>query len=145
MAHENMTLLVNGQRAFPEIIRCIEEAQTSVYYKVVAVAAKTAGNSAASAIVSRTCDLPQTKVTGKLNLVGAPKLSWEKVDGAVKYKVYRAESENGTYKLMKTTTGTTYTNTNHKNGTTYYYYVVAVAENTWANSAASNVVKLTAK
>ena len=46
---------------------------------------------------------------------------------------------------MKTTTGTSYSNTNHVNGTTYYYYVVAVAENTWANSAASNVVKLTAK
>ena len=30
MAHENMTLLVNGQRAFPEIIRCIEEAEISV-------------------------------------------------------------------------------------------------------------------
>ena len=120
------------------------EAGVTYYYKVVAVAKKSAANSAA-AEVSRTCDLPQVKVTGKVNLVGTPKLTWEKVDGAVSYKVYRAESENGTYKLMKTTTGTSYSNTNHVNGTTYYYYVVAVAENTWANSAASNVVKLTAK
>ena len=119
-------------------------AGTTYYYKVVAVAKKTAANSA-PAEVSRTCDLPQVKVTGKVNLVGTPKLSWDKVEGAVSYKVYRAESANGEYKLMKTTTGTSYSNTNHVNGTTYYYYVVAVAENVWGNSAPSNVVKLTAK
>ena len=119
-------------------------AGVTYYYKVVAVATKSAANSAA-AQVSRTCDLPQTKLTGKVSLLGVPKLSWNEVDGAVKYKVYRAESETGTYKLMYTTTGTSYSNTNHVNGTTYYYYVVAVAENSWANSAASNVVKLTAR
>ena len=120
-------------------------AGVTYYYKVVAVASKTAANSAASAVVSRTCDLAQPKVTGKVNLVGNPKLNWDKVEGAVSYKVYRAESENGSYKLMKTVTGTSYTNTNNVAGTTYYYYVVAVAENTVANSAASNVVTLTAK
>ena len=119
-------------------------AGTTYYYKVVAVATKSAANSAA-ALVSRTCDLPQTKLTGKVSLLGTPKLSWNEVDGAVKYKVYRAESETGTYKLMYTTTGTSYSNSNHVNGTTYYYYVVAVAENSWANSAASNVVVLTAR
>ena len=30
MAQDNMTLLVNGRQAFPEIIRCIEEAEISV-------------------------------------------------------------------------------------------------------------------
>ena len=67
------------------------------------------------------------------------------MEGAASYKVYRAESQNGTYKLMKTTTGTSYSNTSHVDGTTYYYYVVAVAENTDANSAASAVITLTAK
>ncbi|MBR5020602.1 MAG: hypothetical protein IKY17_03150, partial [Oscillospiraceae bacterium] len=120
------------------------EAGVTYYYKVVAVAAKTAANSAA-AEVSRTCDLPQTKVTGKVNLLGNPKLSWDKVEGAVSYKVYRATEKDGEYKLMKTVSGTSYTNTNCVKGTTYYYFVVAVAENTWGNSAASNVVSLTAK
>ena len=120
-------------------------AGVTYYYKVVAVAAKTAANSAASAVVSRTCDLAQPKVTGKVNLLGNPKLNWDKVERAVSYKVYRAESANGSYKLMKTVTGTSYTNTSNVAGTTYYYYVVAVAENTAANSAASNVVTLTAK
>ena len=117
-------------------------AGVTYYYKVVACARKTAGNSAASAVVSRTCDLPQTKLTGKVNLLGRPKLTWNKVEGAVKYKVYRAETETGTYKLMYTTTGTSYTNTKDISGRSYYYYVVAVCENTWGNSAPSNIVKL---
>ena len=120
------------------------DAGVTYYYKVVAVAEKSAANSAA-AQVSRTCDLPQVKVTGRVTSTGNPKLTWEKVEGAASYKVYRAESQNGTYKLMKTTTGTSYSNTSHVDGTTYYYYVVAVAENTDANSAASAVITLTAK
>ena len=119
------------------------EAGVTYYYKVVAVAAKAAANSPASAVVSRTCDLPQVKgVTGKLNLLGRPKLTWNKVEGAVAYKVYRAETETGKYKLMRTTTGTSYTNTKNIDGRSYYYYVVAVCENTWGNSAPSNIVKL---
>ena len=76
---------------------------------------------------------------------GKVKLTWDSVDGAVKYQIYRATTRDGEYKLMYTTSGTSYTNTNNVAGTTYYYYVVAVAENTAANSAASNVVTLTAK
>ena len=111
----------------------------------MAVAAKTAANSAASEIVSRTCDLAQPKVTGSVNLAGNPKLKWEKVDGAVSYKVYRATSADGEYKLMKTTTGTSYVNSSNTAGKTYYYKVVAVAEKSAANSAASEIVKLKAK
>ena len=121
------------------------EAGVKYYYKVVAVAENTEANSAPSTIVSRTCDLAQPKITGKVTILGNPKLSWDKVEGAVSYKVYRAESETGDYKLMKTVTGTSFTNSSHVNGTTYFYKVVAVAENTAANSAASNVVSLTAK
>lgn len=121
------------------------ESGTAYYYKVVAVAEKSAANSAASAIVSRTCDLPQPKLTGKVTSGGNPKLTWEKIDGAVSYKVYRTTSASGTYKLMKTLTNTSYTNTSHVDGKTYHYYIVAVADKTAANSAKSNVVKLTAK
>ena len=119
-------------------------AGVTYYYKVVAVAEKEECNSIASAAKQRTCDLAQPKITGSVKKSGDPRLTWEKVDGAVAYKVYRATG-NGAFKLMFTTSGTSYTNTNNKVGTTYRYYVVAVAENTWANSAASNTVKLTAK
>ena len=115
------------------------------YYQVVAAAKKSAANSAPSAVASRTCDLPQPKLTGKVTTGGSPKLTWEPIAGAVQYKVYRAESGGGTYKLMKTLTGTSYTNTNHSDGKRYNYYVVAVADKTAANSAKSNIVKLTAK
>ena len=60
---------------------------------------------------------------------GKVKLTWNKIDGAAEYQIYRATSKNGTYKKMKTVTGTSYTNTVAEAGKLYYYYVVAVAKN----------------
>ena len=109
------------------------------YYYVVAVA-EDGTTSESSAIKSRTCDLPQPKVTVSNNATnGKVKLNWEKVEGAVGYKVYRSETKDGTYKLMKTVTGTTYTNTSAAAGKTYYYKVKAIAENSAADSAYSEV------
>ena len=56
------------------------------------------------------------------------KVSWSKVSGASGYVIYRATSENGTYKAIKTITkGTTtsFTNTGLTCGKTYYYKVKA--------------------
>ena len=119
-------------------------AGTKYYYKVVAVAEKTAANSAGTQ-VSRTCDLPQVQPSVKLNAKGKPNVTWKAVDGAVSYKVYRATSKDGTYSLMKTLTSTNYVNTNCTSGKTYFYKVVAVCSNTDGNSAASNIVSITAK
>ena len=57
---------------------------------------------------------------------GKPRVTWDKVDGAKKYEVYRATSKSGTYKKIYTTTGTTCTNTSADAGKTYYYKVRAV-------------------
>ena len=108
------------------------------------MAEKSAANSAGTQ-VSRTCDLPQVQPTIKLDAKGRPTVTWKAVDGAVSYKVYRSTSENGTYSLMKTATGTAYTNTNIVKGTTYFYKVVAVCANTDGNSAASKILSITAK
>ena len=70
---------------------------------------------------------------------GKIKVSWEKVEGAKAYKVYRATSKTGTYKLMKTTTSTSYTNTSVEAGKTYYYKVKAIHKNSAADSAYSEV------
>jgi fibronectin type 3 domain-containing protein len=72
-------------------------------------------------------------------------LSWNKVDGAVKYQIYRSTAQNGTYTLINTVTGTSTTNKNAVAGKTYFYKVVAVHSNANANSAYSTVVSITSK
>lgn len=108
------------------------------YYKVRAISKlKNAANSADSAYVSRTCDLPRPVVTIKLSK-GKPRLSWRKIEGAKAYEIYRATSKNGTYKKLATTTKTYATNTKVTSGKTYYYRVRALSEvRNAANSAYS--------
>ena len=121
------------------------EAGKTYYYKVRAIHSKSAANSADSAVVYRTCDLPRPVVEVELNSSGKPVLSWEAVDGAVKYRVYSATSKNGEYTRLITTAKTSITNTSAKAGTTYYYKVVAVAPESAANSAHSVIVSIKAK
>ncbi len=120
------------------------KAGTTYYYKVKAIHEKEAANSAYSSYNSRTCDLPRPDVEITLKK-GDPRLTWDKIDGAKKYEIYRATSKNGTYKLMKTTTGTSYTNSSAKEGTTYYYKVKAIHSKSAANSAYSTVRSIKAK
>ena len=54
------------------------------------------------------------------NASGKPQVTWNKVEGAVKYEIWRATSKDGTYTKMYTQSGTTYTNTTAKAGVTYY-------------------------
>ena len=115
------------------------------YYKVVAVDA--AGNkSDYSAAVSRTCDLAQPtnlKVTPKAD-TGKPYLTWDAVDGADRYEIWRATSKTGTYTKTYTTTKTSYNNTGAVANKTYYYKVRAVMdESSYASSAYSTVKSIT--
>lgn len=59
---------------------------------------------------------------------GKVKVSWEKVSGATHYAVYRSTSKNGTYKLISTVTGMSYTNSSLAIGTTYYYKVLPMTK-----------------
>ena len=70
--------------------------------------------------------------TGKL------KLRWDAIDGATKYEVHRSTDGGKTYSLLKTTTGTSLTNTSVTAGNKYYYKVKAIHSNTAANSAFSS-------
>ena len=113
------------------------------YYKVMAVHSKSAANSAYSEIKTITCDLPRPVVTIALSS-GKPKLSWKAIEGAKAYKVYRSESKSSGYKLMKTTTNLSYTNTGAEKGKTYYYKVMAVHTKSAANSAYSLIKSIKA-
>ena len=72
---------------------------------------------------------------------GCLRLTWDKVPNADQYKIYRATSSNGTYKLLYTTAYTSFSNTSVTAGSTYYYKVVAVDTNgSFASSAYSKAV-----
>lgn len=109
------------------------------YYKVRAVSSGGTKGSFSSAKY-RTCDLTRPEVRASNSSKGYPKLTWGKITGAESYKVYRATSKTGTYKLMKTTTSKSYTNTSAESGKTYYYKVKAVCSKSAADSAYSTVV-----
>ncbi|MBR5251272.1 MAG: hypothetical protein IKV52_00420 [Oscillospiraceae bacterium] len=115
------------------------------WYKVKAIHTNSSATSAYSTAVGRTVDLPQPKVTATLTSKGKPRIEWNAVDGAKEYAVYRATSENGTYKKMFTTTNTSYTNTSATAGTTYYYKVKAIHTDSNANSAYSVAKGVTSK
>ena len=121
------------------------EAGELYYYKVKAIAENTDANSAFSSAKKRVCDLERPDVTISRNSNGKPKLTWDEVEGAVKYKVYRATSKDGDYELLTTTSKTSVSNTSAVAGQTYYYKVRAIASNSDANSAYSAVDSIKSK
>ena len=112
------------------------------YYMVTAV--NDSGESAFSNTVSgqnkAVTPKPSAPVVkiGNSATSGKPMLTWDAVDGATSYKVYRATSQNGPYRLLGSVTTTTYVNTGAKDGVTYYYKVTAINDS--GESAFSNTV-----
>ena len=110
-----------------------------------AVHSNSSADSAYSETLARTCDLARPVVTITLKS-GDPRLTWEKIEGAEKYYVYRATSEGGEYQHVKTTkTASSFTDTTAEAGITYYYKVKAVHSNTSANSAYSAIDSIKAE
>lgn len=77
-------------------------------------------------------------------------VSWNKAAGATGYKIYRATSKNGKYKLVKTISKSStlkYTNKNLKTGKVYYYKVKAFTKTSAGvvYGKASGAVKVKAK
>ena len=99
----------------------------SYYYKVVAI--KKVGSktykSAYSGILTGKPKLTTPTIksisSGKKSL----KLTWNKVSGASGYEVYRATSQKGTYKKVKTTTSTSFLEKKLSSKKKYYYKVRA--------------------
>lgn len=116
------------------------------YYKVKAISYKTAyADSAMSNMVTRTCDCAAPAVKIDLNSDGHPKLTWDKVTGAEKYRVYRS-TDGKNFSYYYTATATYFNNNSATAGATYYYKVMAVSARTsYADSAMSSVVSIRAR
>ncbi len=64
---------------------------------------------------------PETPVTSAINTRGGISISWNKIDGASKYAVYRKASGDKSWTRIKNTTSNTFLDKTVKNNTTYYY------------------------
>ncbi|MCD8147073.1 MAG: 5'-nucleotidase C-terminal domain-containing protein [Clostridiales bacterium] len=87
-----------------------------------------------------------TKITSAVNKAKGIKLTWNAVDGATSYQVYR-KIGSGSWKKVKTTTSTSWTDTAAtSNGTKYQYKVYAVnGAGKSKASATKTIYRLTAK
>ena len=79
--------------------------------------------------------LGKPKVSAKVS-TSAVKLSWAKVPGATKYRVYGYNLSTGKYKQIVETKNLSYTRTGRKSGTAYAYLVRAVYVNKQGKEAA---------
>ncbi len=61
------------------------------------------------------------------NYYGGPKISWGKVSGASKYKVYRKTSKSGKWSYIGSTKSTSYVDKSAKSDKKYYYAVTTVS------------------
>ena len=109
-------------------------------YKVFAVNDNTSAKSEFSSAVSATNNKKLQATTAKVtvNANGSFKLSWNKVTGATKYGIYMKQA-NGSYKWIKTVTGTSFTTAVAAYGKQYSYKVLAANNNKSAQTF-SNVV-----
>ena len=131
-----------------DVLKYVDKTATpgkNYYYKVRAMSFADVYSSWSN-VVNRVADLAQPKVTISRTSGGNPRLKWKKIAGAEKYRVYRATSKNGEYKLMKTTvSATSFTDKTAKAGKVYYYKVRAIDTNSSGNSAYSAVKHIRAK
>ncbi len=120
---------------------------TKYYYKVKAVAVDGTTNYSSAYSSAKSMTVTTAAPSVKLTTVnGKPKLSWNAVDGATKYWIYRS-TDGVNFKYYDTTSTLTYTNTGAASGTKYYYKVkaVKVVNGTSYGSQYSNTVSVVAK
>ncbi len=91
-----------------------------------------------SGIVCKAPVLSIPKIQATINGENKIHISWNAVDGATGYKVYRATSKTGTYSRIATRTNTDHVDSSAKVATNYYYKVIATRGD--AVSGYSNIV-----
>ncbi|WP_128896698.1 fibronectin type III domain-containing protein [Longirhabdus pacifica] len=113
------------------------------YYKMVVY---NGTDSKESAVVSATLESHEVEL-GTPVIYADPQdgkviLTWEDVEGATTYEIYRAEEVDGTYNMIEVfgTYMTTLHDSNVENGKTYYYKMIAKNE---TDKKASEVIEVT--
>ncbi|MDR1786909.1 MAG: SUMF1/EgtB/PvdO family nonheme iron enzyme [Treponema sp.] len=103
-------------------------ANTIYYYKVSAVNAAGEGSKSAFASAATLLSAAPAGLMAAALSTSSIALTWDVAAGASSYKVYRAESAEGTYSLIGTAPNTEYTDGGRSVRTLYYYKVSAVNE-----------------
>ena len=112
------------------------------YFYRVRILAEDGTPGAWSEIVSATCILARPNVTVSARSDGKPVLTWNKIDGAVKYEVY-VSTDGGDFVRLTSVNGTKLNHTSAKPGHTYAYKVRTLAAKSAANSAWSAEAAIT--
>lgn len=101
---------------------------------------------------SKTIEVVTTNAEGLPNVLnlrattvkaGRVVLDWNAVVGANKYRIYRKKGAEGTYEVLKKKRKSEYTDKDVESGTAYYYMVVALNNETGAESANSELYVVT--
>ena len=117
----------------------------SYYYKVRSIDENgIAGAFSLKVLVTAKCAKPTGIKGSNVKSSGYPRITWNAVEGAVKYQVYRAAQKSGTYTRIGVPTKTGATDSTAFSGKTYYYKVRAVDAN-GAYGAFSDVISVTCK
>ena len=110
----------------------VDEVRT---FKVVAVAKNADHNNETELTVCAAPAQPKITAAAADAETCKPVISWNAVEGAVEYKIFRAVKSGGTYEEVGTTAELSFMDETAVGGKTYYYKVTAVA--TQCESAAS--------
>ena len=117
---------------------------TQYGYAVQALGKTESLNGNLSKEVTATSGIAKPAVKGSIDTAtGKPVITWQAVEGAVKYEIYRSTKSSKSYKLLTTVEAPGYIDETVSSGKTYYYKVKAIGQ--VSKSADSSYVKLTGK
>lgn len=108
------------------------------YYSVQAYYSKTNSTYNQTGLKKKFVDTPDVKTKEYSKSI---KLSWDDIDGADKYAIYKKVSGKSEWKKVTTTQNTTYKDTAVKKGKTYSYRVRAIDGKTLSGYKTQKVVK----
>lgn len=100
---------------------------TPYYYKLVAYSGSAKGTQRIEAGVAVTKATDKIAVENKT--ATSNKITWNKIIGAQKYRVYRSTKKNSGYQAIGKTSKTSYTDKSAKVGIKYYYKVCGIINN----------------